>query len=115
MIKKVASLVLTFALICSLGISALARPSDVEPKGTATETSSPASGLAIKPNEKLDADMRKLVADARAGRIAPAPRPQIQPAASNSFSTKAKVAIGLGAALVVIALIVNHERKHFFD
>jgi hypothetical protein len=115
MIKKVVSLVVTFALICSLAISALATPSDVEPKVTATNTSSPASNLAAKRNEKLSADMRKLVADARAGSIAPAPRPQIQPAASNSFSTRAKVAIGVGAAVVVIALIVNHERKHFFD
>lgn len=115
MIKKVASLVVTFALICSIAISALATPSDVEPKVTTTNTSSPASGLAIKPNEKLNADMRKLVADARAGRIAPAPRPQIQPATSNSFSTKTKIGIGVGAAVVVIALIVNHERKHFFD
>ena len=113
MIRKFASLVLMFALICSLGISALATPSDLEPKATAT--SSPATQPAAIPNEKLNAEIRKLVADARAGKLAPAAKSQLQPAKSSNFSTKAKVAIGVAVVVVVLALVVNHERKHFFD
>ncbi len=119
MLKKFASLMLVFALICTLvGPSALAStPSDPESKpravGTSTE-SSPVTRSAAKLNEKLRADVRKL-ADARAGQVAPAARSQIQPARSNNLSTKAKVAIGVGIAVIVLALVVNHARKHFFD
>jgi hypothetical protein len=119
MIKRFASLLLVFILICSLGISALAStPSDLQPKVTTAEasTESPtATKSEVKPNEKLSAGMRKLLADARAGKFAPAAKSQLEPGKSNKFSTKAKVAIGVVAAVVVIALIVNHERKHFFD
>jgi hypothetical protein len=113
MIRKFASLVLMFALICSLGISALATPSDLDPKATAT--SSPSTQPQETPNEKLNAGMRKLVADARAGKLAPAAKSQLQPAKSNNLSTKTKVAIGVVVAVVVLALVVNHERKHIFD
>ena len=57
-------------------------------------------------NEKLRADMLKLVADAKAGRVAPAPLPQMQPQKSNSLSKGAKIAIGVGIAVAVIAIIV---------
>lgn len=57
-------------------------------------------------NEQLRSAMLKLVADAKAGKVTPAPKPQIQPAKSNNLSTKAKVAIGVGIAVAVVAVIV---------
>ena len=64
---------------------------------------------------KLRADMDKLVADARAGKVTPAARTQIQPAKSNSLSKKAKVAIGVGIAVIVLAIIIKHEKDNFFN
>ena len=68
-----------------------------------------------RPDAKLRAEMEKLVADARAGKVIPAARPQIQPAKSNSLSKKAKVAIGVGIAVIVLAVIIKHEKDNFFN
>ena len=59
-----------------------------------------------KPNEQLKNNMLKLVADAKAGKVLPAERPQIRPAKSNNLSKGAKVAIGVGIAAAVVAVIV---------
>jgi len=57
-------------------------------------------------NEELRANMLRLVADAKAGKVAPAERPQIQPAKRNNLSKGTKIAIGVGIAVAVIAVIV---------
>ena len=118
MLKKFPSLVLVSILIFSLGVSASARtlsnPETAKVAATSNETAT-ASANEDKSNEKLSAGMRQLVADARAGKLAPAAKSQLEPAKSNNFSTKAKVAIGVAVAVVVIGLIVNHQRKHFLD
>ena len=119
MLKKFLSLMLVSILSCSLGVSTFARSlSNPEENAKAAATSTEAGATAateLKSNEKLSADMRQLVADARAGKLAPAAKPQLEPAKSNNFSTKAKIAIGVGVAVVVVALLINHQRKHFFD
>lgn len=68
-------------------------------------------------NEKLRTNMLTLVADAKAGKVTPAARPQIQPARSNNLSKKAKVAIGVGIAVAVVAviLVVKIKRDGLFD
>ena len=50
--------------------------------------------------------MVKLVADAKAGKVAPTERPQIQPAKSNNLSKRAKIAIGVGIAVTVVASVL---------
>jgi hypothetical protein len=57
-------------------------------------------------NERLRVNVLQLVANAKAGKIAPAERPQIQPAKSNNLSRRTKIAIGVGIAAVIIAVIV---------
>jgi CHASE3 domain sensor protein len=59
-------------------------------------------------NEKVRADMARLVADAKAGKVAPRTSqfPQHQ---SNSLSKGAKIAIVAGIAVVVLAIIVVHS------
>jgi len=57
-------------------------------------------------NDKLRVNILKLVADAKAGKMAPAERPQIQTAKSNNFSKRTKIAIGVGIAVAVIVAIV---------
>jgi hypothetical protein len=55
-------------------------------------------------NEQLRTAINKLVNDAKAGKIAPAPRPQVQQ--RNNLSKGTKIAIGVGIAVAVIAIIV---------
>ncbi len=111
MLKKSMSFALAIALACALGgTSALANtPSDPEPKTMGTETPSksvPATKNEAKPNEKLRADMLKLVADAKAGKMTRADRPQMQPAKSNNLSKRTKIAIGVGIAVAVVAVVL---------
>ena len=65
--------------------------------------------------QNLRSSVLRLVADTKAGKVMPAERPQIQPAKSNNLSTTLKVEIGVGVAVVVLALIVKHARDHLFD
>lgn len=59
-----------------------------------------------KPNEQLKNNMLKLVADAKAGKVVPAAKSQIQPAQSNSLSKGKKIAIGVSIAAAVVAVIL---------
>lgn len=60
----------------------------------------------VKPNEQLKNNMLKLVADAKAGKVAPPERPQIQPAKRNNLSKGTKIAIGVGIAAAVVAVVL---------
>lgn len=119
MYKKLAAATVTIALVCAIGgPSAFANtPSDTEvnPKTKTLLTSSEASKKKPQPNNTLKRGMDKLIEDAKAGKVAPAARTQIQPAKSNGLSKGAKIAIGVGIAVVVIAIIVKHQKDHLFD
>jgi len=102
MIKSIVSLVLALVLSFTFcATSASARPS-VDDEVKSAEN----NGTSAHPNEKLRTDMLKLVADAKAGKVVPAPRSQMQPEKSNNLSKGAKIAIGVGIAVAVIAIIV---------
>jgi hypothetical protein len=116
MLNKFASLVLVSALVCTLGgTSAFAyTPSDPESKARVVEGSRESGSAArteTKPNEKLRANMLKLVADAEAGKLKPAAKSQIQPAKGNNWSKGTKIALGVGIAVAAVAvfLIVRHK------
>lgn len=126
MLKKFATVMVVFALFCTLGVhTAFARgSSNPESKGKATDTASELvgpdkSGVAPieKPNGKLRADMLKLVRDAKAGKVMLPAKSQIQPAKSNNWSKGTKIAVGVGVAVavVVLILVVKHEKDHFLD
>ncbi|HEX8846069.1 MAG TPA: hypothetical protein VF791_15570 [Pyrinomonadaceae bacterium] len=122
MFKRFTSLALAITLISTLGgTSAFANPpSDPETKTDAAKTKPattvPATTSEIKPNEKLRAEIFKLVADARAGKVTPASSMQIQPRQSNSLSKSVKIGLIVGVAVaVVLVLIFIHERNNFFD
>lgn len=119
MFKKLSAVTVVIALVCTLGgISAFANtPSDpeVKLKAETSSTSTDASKKEAQPNAGLKTGMDKLITEAKAGKVAPAARPQIQPAKSNSLSKGAKIAIGVGIAVLVIALIVKYQKDHLFD
>ncbi len=109
MLNKLTSVTLVAALVIVLcGTSALANSSS-NPDAK-TDTANVPSGAPakkeVKPNEQLKNNMLKLVADAKAGKVALAARPQIQPAKSNNLSKGTKIAIGVGIAVAVIAVIL---------
>lgn len=56
-------------------------------------------------NERLKAGVATLLTDAKAGKIAPAAKSQIQPAQSNNLSKKQKIVIV--AVVVVVALAIT--------
>jgi hypothetical protein len=105
MIKRIAALPLVTLLIFTLGSSTFARTLSGDEVKPAEKTTTE-DDAKKQVNEKLRADMLKLVEDAKAGRVAPAPRPQMQPQKSNNLSKGAKIAIGVGIAVAVIAIIV---------
>lgn len=117
MLKKLASLTLAAALVTALsGTSAFASSS---PRSNSSKdqphTRLPFIRLETSKgpiNKKIRINMLRLVSEARAGKIAPAEHPQIQPARSNSLSKGTKIAIGVGiaAAIVTVVLIIRKPR-----
>ncbi|CAN5785937.1 hypothetical protein BH18ACI4_BH18ACI4_15490 [soil metagenome] len=109
MFKKLASVVLITAVVCTLGgTSAFANnPSNPDAKtDTANVPSEAATKKEVKRNEQLKNSMLKLVADAKAGKVLSAAKSQIQPAKSNNWSKGTKIAVGVAIAVAVIAVIV---------
>ncbi len=111
MLTKFASLLLVIALVSTLGGNSAFANSPTKPDDKRNVTDVPGETEIsdknnVQPNEKLKAEMVKLVADAKAGKVAPSERPQIQPAKSNNLSKGTKIAIGVGIAVAVIAVIL---------
>ena len=110
MIKRITSLPLVTLLIFTLcGSSTYARTSSGD-EGKPAENTTSESDAKKQTNEKLRTDILKLVADAKAGKVTPAMRPQ-QPKHSNSLSKGAKIGIAVGIAVAVIAIIVIAKEK----
>ena len=63
-----------------------------------------------QPSDKLRSDMLKLVADSRAGRIAP--QAQLPANKVQNLSKTAKIAIIAGVAIVVLTIVVVHGVKN---
>lgn len=115
MLKRFASAVLIIALPGTPGGFSAFALSATEPDVKSNKTQAPlASEIATtrQPNEKLKADIERLVADAKAGKVVLAERPQMQPASSNNLSKGKKIAIGVAVAIAVVTvvLVVNKPR-----
>ena len=106
MIKKLISLGTVVALVCCFcGISAYARTGS-DPKEPTVKSAPPAEKTQAQ--EKLKADVTKLVADAKAGKLKMPAQHFPQPK-RNNLSTGAKVAIiaGIGAAIFLIIIFAS--------
>ena len=105
MIKKFISFATVVALVCCFcGVSVYANGTD--PGVPAVKTVTPAEKS--RAQEKLKADMTKLVADAKAGKLKMPAQSFPQPK-RNNLSTGAKIGIiaGIGAAIVLIWVLVT--------
>ena len=109
MLNKFASVVLVAALVCTLaGTSAFADALSKRGSKTPADAVTEADRVV---NEKLRAEIFKLVADAKAGgKGVTLPRPQIQAPQRNNLSKGTKIAIGVGIAVAVVAVILVSTR-----
>lgn len=109
--KKFPALLLVITLVCTFGgTSVFAQTSgdpEVKPETLAIEEGPDAPPEShVMANEKLKVRMLALVAEAKAGKVAPAKHPQTQPATTNNLSKGTKIAIGVGIAVAVAAVIL---------
>ena len=114
MFKKLASVVIVTAIVCTLGGTAAFGNSLLNPDAKTGTSEVPAGAPAkkeVKPNEQLKNNMLKLVSDAKAGKVMPAAKSQIQPAKSNHWSNGTKIVVGVGIAVAVIPVIVIVKAK----
>lgn len=107
------SLAIAIALISSVsGTAAFAR-SATEPKSAGDDVKTspnpipPAAEKAPNTN-KLKGDMQKLIADAKAGKVAPRAQ-QFPNTKRNNLSTGAKIGIAAAIGGLIFALIVIHK------
>ena len=105
MIKKCISFATVIALVCCFcGVSAYANGTD--PRVPPVKTVTPAEKSQAQ--EKLKADMTKLVADAKAGKLKMPAQHFPQPK-RNNLSTGAKIGIiaAIGGAIVLLWVLVT--------
>ena len=109
MLTKFGSVVLVAALVCTFaGTSAFAEAPSKRGSKTPTDAVTETDKVV---NEKLRAEIFKLVADAKAGgKGVTLPRPQIQAPQRNNLSKGTKIAIGVGIAVAVVAVILVSTR-----
>ncbi len=71
--------------------------------------SPPSTKNETKSDEKLRTDILKLVADAKAGKVAPHSGPQLPRGGRNNLSTGAKIGIVAAIAGVIVVLVIVHK------
>jgi preprotein translocase subunit SecF len=107
MTKKLLALPLGLALVlCVCSTSVLADGVRISEPGTSAEVKETSAKGTSKANAKLKADMEKLLADVKAGKVAPRPQ-QFPPTAKNNLSKTTKIAIlaaAVGSAIFLIVL-----------
>ncbi len=121
MLNKFTSAGLIVALVVTLGgTSAFAnsmsdsefKPEVAKPATDSGSAASPMATEATKSNHRLRLAMNELVADAKAGKVMPAAKSQIQPAKSNNWSKGTKIAVGVGIAVAVIVVIAVVTKRN---
>jgi hypothetical protein len=102
------ALTLTCALILGVAAPFASAQSTSDPNEPRALNNSSGTPKVSEQSEKVRADMAKLVADAKAGKVVPRTSqfPQHQ---RNNLSKGAKIAIVAGIVVVVLAIIVVHE------
>lgn len=120
MINRFACLAVILALVCTVGTSAFAdTQTNAETSGNASvilPASPTPAGKEVKRNERLRADLAKVVADSKAGKGKLSEPSQFQPPRGNNLSKNQKIALGVGiVAVVILVIVVIHAKNHLFD
>lgn len=110
---KLLSIALVMAIISTIGGTPVfaSGANDYRPSGEETRAS-PGSASTAKEkagrNAKLKGDMQKLLADAKAGKVAPRPQ-QLPNGGRHNLGTAAKIGIAAAIAGIIFAIIVIHQ------
>jgi hypothetical protein len=108
MINRFTLAVLITAILCTLGRPAafaqVITGSELKQEQT-RELLAPETAKSVPARVGLKADIDKLVAEAKAGKIAPSAA-QMQPATRNNLSKGKKIAIGVGIAIAVVTIVL---------
>jgi len=99
------------ALIMSLDVMAYGQLTP-QSKTTNHFLTNPRVLSTAKPNEKLRADVAKMVAETKAGRTGAPATSQFPSPQRNNLSKTAKIAIVAGIVIVVVAIIAVHSFKY---
>lgn len=115
--KKTAAFSLVWTLVFALVTTSVCAQSAARTESTSVVADAHSQNTSVavnegKQNEKLKADMLKLVADTKAGKVSPRMNSQFPPSHSNSLSKGAKIAIVVGIAVVIFAIIAVHSIKN---
>ena len=105
--KKLITLGTVAALMCCICVVANGK-TDPEPFKVRTPSAPVSASAEAKRNEKLRADMLKLVSDAKAGKLKLPAQQFPQSTNRNNLSKGAKIAIGVGIAAAIIFAILWH-------
>ena len=105
--KKIVTCGIVATLICFVCVIAQGKTEPEKTKATTTTAPVPASTDA-KRNEKLRADVQRLVADAKAGKLKVPAEQFPQPTHRNNMSTGAKIAIVAIIAGTVFLIFMFH-------
>lgn len=113
---RLLSIAILVAMISTVsGTSVFARPAgDSRPSGEEAKVSpdktasTKEKGIETKLETKLKGDMQKLLADAKAGKVAPRPQ-QLPNGGRHNLSTGAKIGIIAAIAGAIFAIIVIHQ------
>ena len=114
MLNKFASIVVVVSLVCTVAGTTTFASTQSKPgaktRGTVDRPEAVTEADKVV-NEKLRAEIFKLVADAKAGsNVVTFPRPQIQSPHRNNLSKGAKIGIGVAIAVAVVAVILVSKR-----
>lgn len=106
MIKKFISLTTAVALVCCFCATAAYARTGSDPKEPAVKSATP--GEKTQAQEKLKADVTKLLAEAKAGKLK-VPAQQFPQPTRNNLSTGAKIGIiaAIAGGIIVIAMLVK--------
>jgi hypothetical protein len=107
MIKRLLSFGIALSLICCLGGMSVFGKTRTDSTEVLEPTSPPVKSEA-KANQKLRADVLKLTADAKAGKIVPRSPSPFQPRQRNNLSKGAKIAIVAGIGALIFGIYAWH-------
>ena|ERR1041384_7482315 len=108
MLNRFTFAMLITAIICTLGRTPAFARLTIEPYAKPNQTRTFLISKTDKPvpvNIRLREGIKTLVADAKAGKMAPSAN-QMQPATRNNLSKGKKIAIGVGIAVAVVAIVL---------
>ena len=110
---RLTSLVVVAAMTFGLGGTSVFAHSVSDPNPAVVETKTSSTSVPdvkeeTKPNDRLKLDVLKLVADAKAGKVAPR-KSQFPNTKRNNLSTGAKIGIAAAIGGAIVLIIVFHE------